>query len=107
MDASLPIVPADQRRTTESYYSSISVEQLAGQVYEMAEQPWRPEQRKRREGAVVHVYVPNSSLRMLGGLLVRGAGGLRRRGGAAAGKGSSRDVRLAATAHRRIRRLAR
>ncbi|PSC68955.1 FLUORESCENT IN BLUE chloroplastic-like isoform X3 [Micractinium conductrix] len=59
----------DQRRTTESYYSSISVEQLAGQVYEMAEQPWRPEQRKRREGAVVHVYVPNSSLRMLGGLL--------------------------------------
>ena len=69
--ASLPLLPpADEPRSQESYYSSVNVVQLVGAAYQAAEQAWLPVRRKLREGSVVHVYLPNSSLRLQGGLWV-------------------------------------
>lgn len=48
----------------------MSAATLAGGAHELAQQPWLREQRKLREGSVVHVYVPNTSLRLHGGLWV-------------------------------------
>jgi hypothetical protein len=59
---------AAEPRTQESYYSSVSVSQLVGAAYQAAEQAWLPVRRKLREGSVVHVYLPDASLRQQGGL---------------------------------------
>lgn len=67
---------AEARRTPQSYFGSVTPAQLAGGGYEVAEQPWAPERRAWREGAVIHVFVPDASLRLHGGLWVRaGSGG--------------------------------
>lgn len=69
-----PCLPAAEPRTQESYYSSVSVSQLVGAAYQAAEQAWLPVRRKLREGSVVHVYLPDASLRLQGGLWVSALG---------------------------------
>lgn len=62
--ASLPAT----ERTPESYFNSVSAAELAGGAYELAQQHWMPERRAVREGAVVHVFIPDASLGLHGTL---------------------------------------
>lgn len=65
--------PAVEERTVESYYSSVSAAQLVGAAHVLEAQRWLLDRLKGREGSVVHVYVPNSSLRQHKGLWVSAA----------------------------------
>lgn len=102
--------PADEPRSQESYYSSVNVLQLVGAAYQAAEQAWLPVRRKLREGSVVHVYLPDSSLRLQGGLWVsvRGRQGGRWTVGGGQWQGEWWvSARLASMAGRRCWGLAR
>ncbi|KAL4427600.1 hypothetical protein ABPG75_001689 [Micractinium tetrahymenae] len=59
----------EEQRTLESYIGSVSVESLAGGAYLLAAEAALPPEQRRREGQVMHVYVPDSSLVQHGGLL--------------------------------------
>lgn len=71
--AGLPAAPADEQRTLESYIGSVSVASLAGGAYQLAAEADLPPERRRREGQVMHVYLPDSSLAQHGGLWVSDA----------------------------------
>lgn len=61
---------AAEPRSQESYYGSVSVSQLVGAAYQAADREWLPPRRKLREGSVVHIYLPDASLSVQGGLWV-------------------------------------
>ncbi|KAL4439392.1 hypothetical protein ABPG77_008721 [Micractinium sp. CCAP 211/92] len=59
----------EEPRTLESYIGSVSVASLAGGAYQLAAEANLPPEQRRREGQVMHIYLPDGSLAQHDGLL--------------------------------------